>query len=230
MDNLRYRIRWLTQKDTSSWSNLLDINEYRYQDLAPQVAYTFEVIVEKNGLRSEPARAHFKIKLPWFRSYWFWLGLIILLGSMVLFIFIREQQIFEKDIAIEREITKTAQLKQEKDQLKVEAIVNQLNPHYINNVMQWLQIRFDKLGDEEGVKVIGKLSWNIRTVFKYSRAKKTLSFHTRRNEHSAKLFVYYEKKNGRQTQISNSGAGGFKTFKSSQYPVINDTNPCRKRR
>jgi sensor histidine kinase YesM len=55
-----------------------------------------------------------------------------------------------------------------------------LNPHFINNALQWLQIRLDNKDDEEGVSVIAKLSENIRAVFSHSRAQTNV--HSLRDE------------------------------------------------
>ncbi len=53
-----------------------------------------------------------------------------------------------------------------------------MNPHFINNALQWLQVRVDE--DEEAVRVVGKLSENISTVFKNSRIKR--AYHSLKEE------------------------------------------------
>jgi sensor histidine kinase YesM len=64
--------------------------------------------------------------------------------------------------------------------IQVQAIVNQLNPHFINNALQWLQVRLDRNNDKEGIGVVGKLSENISTVFRNSRNQK--AYHALPNE------------------------------------------------
>ena len=69
-------------------------------------------------------------------------------------------------------------MNREKDTLRVSAIVNQLNPHFINNALQWLQVKMED--DVESISVIGRLAENINTVFRNSR--KNISFHGLANE------------------------------------------------
>jgi sensor histidine kinase YesM len=49
-------------------------------------------------------------------------------------------------------------------------IVNQLNPHFINNALQLVQVRV--YNDQESVRVIDKLARNIHLIFQNSRDKK----------------------------------------------------------
>ena len=53
-----------------------------------------------------------------------------------------------------------------------------MNPHFINNALQWVQNRV--FHDKEAVTVVGKLAENIKIVFKNTREKK--SFHSLKNE------------------------------------------------
>jgi sensor histidine kinase YesM len=63
-----------------------------------------------------------------------------------------------------------AKHEREKDQLRIQTIVNQLNPHFIKNVLNWLSGRVRK--DEEAVQVISKFDSNISSIFVNSRANK----------------------------------------------------------
>ena len=47
---------------------------------------------------------------------------------------------------------------------EVEDLISQLNPHFINNALQWLQLRMS--GDEQAMKMISKLAENFSMVFK----------------------------------------------------------------
>jgi ligand-binding sensor domain-containing protein len=51
---------------------------------------------------------------------------------------------------------------------QISALTSSLNPHFINNALNWLQYKV--MDDSEAVAVVGRLSENIRTVFQHSRA------------------------------------------------------------
>ena len=76
-----------------------------------------------------------------------------------------------KDLALEKN-------EKEKNMLQVQALVNQLNPHFINNALLWTQLRM--INDPESVKVISKLNYNISTVFRNSLKGKP--YHSLRDE------------------------------------------------
>ncbi len=90
----------------------------------------------------------------------------------------KDLQIAQQDLHLEQSRRQSEQLGKEKDRMQVQAIVSQLNPHFLNNVFQWLQIRIST--DPAAVRVVGRLAENIEMVFKNSRAKK--SYHSLRDE------------------------------------------------
>jgi len=138
--------------------------------------YTFEVLADKNGLRSPPASIQFQISSVLWQNLWFWLAIFGFLIIIGLFFRQKEIELQQNELDLEKNRMHMNNIVKEKEKFRMEAILNQLNPHFINNALQWLQIRLDNQGDEEGVAVVGKLSENIRAVFKNSRAKK--AFHS----------------------------------------------------
>ncbi|MEO6038459.1 MAG: histidine kinase, partial [Saprospiraceae bacterium] len=166
LDNIQFRHR-LT--GDSNWSALHEMPWVEYPRLAPG-RYLFEVVAEKYGLQSAPYRVELYIAPVWWQNPWFWLAALAGVIGVAVFLRNKERKIAGQQIQLEKTKTEMALLSKEKDKLQVQAIVNQLNPHFINNALQWLQVRVDE--DEEAVKVVGKLSENIATVFKNSRQKK----------------------------------------------------------
>ncbi len=49
------------------------------------------------------------------------------------------------------------------DQLRVKALSNYFNPHFINNVLHWIQSKYRK--DPETTKIVGKLAENVHFLF-----------------------------------------------------------------
>jgi hypothetical protein len=171
LDNTRFRFRLSGDKN---WSELYDKEWIDYRNLGPG-NYTFELLAEKNGLRSPVKKISFRVSPLLWQNPWFWLGIFILSGTLVLYFRKKETMISRQNLEIEKTRTEMIRVNNEKEKLQMQAILTQLNPHFINNALQWLQIRLDDRDDEEGVSVIAKLSENIRSVFTYSRAQK--AFH-----------------------------------------------------
>lgn len=105
-------------------------------------------------------------------------GCLLLILAVGLFLYQKQTKIYNQQLMLSQKETEVEIMSKEKDMLRVQAIVNQLNPHFINNALQWLQVRVDD--DPEAVRVIGRLAENISTVFRNSRKK--ISFHTLENE------------------------------------------------
>ena len=82
----------------------------------------------------------------------------------------------EKNLA--KEQLSVQQLKTEKETLQIQAIISSFNPHFINNSLHWVQSRYRK--DNELVKVVGRLSENIHTIFANTRQNK--AFHSLEEE------------------------------------------------
>jgi hypothetical protein len=173
-DNTRYRYR-LTGDTT--WSAPI---KGRFFEI-PYIGFghfQFEVMAIRDGIESAPAVVRFYIPPVLWQNPLFWLtiiGALLVLGSILLGLYRKNKN---QEIAIQRNTKEMESLSKEKTQLQVEAIVNQLNPHFINNALQWLQIRVDE--DQEAVAVVGRLSENIAKVFKNSRQKKP--FHSLKEE------------------------------------------------
>lgn len=188
-DNTRFRYR-LT--GDTGWSKLTEQTTVQYQNLSAG-SYTFEVLAEKNGLQSEPKKLTFRISQVLWRNPLFWIAIFGFLSMVGLYYRKKEKQSHEQELLIERKNLQMANLNKEKEKLQVQAIVNQLNPHFINNALQWLQVRLDDNDDQEAVSVVGKLSENISTVFKNSRENK--AYHSLFNEMTmAQNYLFIQKR------------------------------------
>ena len=162
-DDVLYRYRI---DNDSVWSELKRETEIKLYPL-PSGSHLLEIQALKDGIASKPILLQFSIAPVWWKNpliFGPFFGFCLLIGIYIL----RREQKQQLAIANERADLQTVQ--KEKIQLQVQAIANQLNPHFINNALQWLQVRMQD--DTDAVKVVGKLSENIRTVFRNSRNKK----------------------------------------------------------
>ena len=167
-DNIRYRYKL----NDSPWSSLKEDSHISFSNLDAG-EYNLQVLVEKNGLKSEPTVVEFAIGRHFTQNPLFWISIIFLMSTFGI-LFTRQRVSLEKSKADLSKVT------QEKERLHVHTIVNQLNPHFIGNALSWLSIRLDNYNDSAGVTAIKKLSENIRTVFINSRENK--SFHSLSSE------------------------------------------------
>jgi ligand-binding sensor domain-containing protein len=157
----------------SSFSAPTRISTLEFPNLGPG-NYSLWIKALKDGRESEVQTLHFRIPGSIWASPWPYLALLALFGGGFWW--------YQKIRHI-RDL--------EKNKLRVNAIVNQLNPHFINNALQWVQIR--SYQDEETVSVISRLGENIRVVFKNSRQKR--AFHLLKEEMQlVENYLYIQKK------------------------------------
>ena len=165
-DDVLYRYRI---DNDSIWSELNSETVIKLYPL-PSGNHLLEIEALRDGIASEPLLLPFSIAPVWYKNPLIWapfLGFCLLIG---IYSYRREQKLNQQQLAIANERADHETVQKEKIQLQVQAIANQLNPHFINNALQWLQVRMQD--DTDAVKVVGKLSENIRTVFRNSRDKK----------------------------------------------------------
>ena len=175
-NNIRFRYR--LNEDTD-WSEL---KEEPYLDLMNISAgdYFFEVMAEKNGIRSKPRSFRFHVASIYYESLAFWISIIILIIVSTLLVVLTMRRFQQRKLELEKAKVELLNISKERDGLLAQTIVGQLNPHFINNILQWLQIRFDDAEDKDGVAVIGRLAENIGAIFKNTRQNKP--FHKLKEE------------------------------------------------
>lgn len=157
----------------SAFSSPVKSPVLEFPNLAPG-KYWLKIKVLKDGRESEVRTLNFRIPASMWTTPWPYLVIASLLSAGYWF--------YQKRKRLQE---------LEKNRLQVNAIVNQLNPHFINNALQWVQIRAYQ--DAETVSVISRLGENIRVVFKNSRQKK--AFHSLRDEMQlVRNYLYIQKK------------------------------------
>lgn len=120
-----------------------------------------------NGQESEIQQLHLYLKVELAKQPWFWL-LIASIGFGFISLLLHLRAKANKD-KLQMQLQLETQRK-ERTYLQIQSLVNQLNPHFINNALQWVQVRVFK--DTEAVDVIGKLAENIKIVFQNSIHKR----------------------------------------------------------
>lgn len=189
-DDIRFYYRLLPNDTVFKLANIKNTEgAIIFENLAPN-NYVLELKSIKNGyFESKVLEIRFQIKDFFSQTLEF--ALIVCSFAFISFLLIwnlyksNEKKIQDLKRANENEILsvreakiKEINLRREKAHLKVQALMNQLNPHFIGNAVHWVQTRIYQ--NKEAVSVIGKLAENISSVFK--NTIKNQPFHTLEEE------------------------------------------------
>jgi hypothetical protein len=146
--------------------NTTGYRSVQYPSLPPG-DYAFSVYaVAADGIRSlQPATVHFTVFPPWYRTWWFVLGSIIVSGSLVTFLIYRRL----RQIRL-REGEKT-ELNRRAADMELKALRAQMNPHFIFNAMNSIQNFIIRNESESAHRYLSKFSKLIRNVLDNSKNK-----------------------------------------------------------
>jgi hypothetical protein len=165
----QYRLMHTKIRDTT-WSKYAKDAHLVFSYLPPG-NNRIELRAIKNNQIADTLILSFDVPLALSENPWFWVCLIgglSLSGIIISWRFYRQQlSIKQTRLALKEKELALSEQEREKEQLQIKAIANSLNPHFINNSLQWLQSRVRK--DPEAVRMIDRFSKNIRTVFVNSR-------------------------------------------------------------
>ncbi|MES2556516.1 MAG: histidine kinase [Bacteroidota bacterium] len=155
-DNIRYHYR--LKGLSNEWLvNPYFNHEVTYNSLAPG-DYVFSVKAENNGVFSPLIRYSFSVAAPFYQTWWFTAGIVLLaLGIVTLF--------FRRQLAIQR---KKAEQINELNASRLTAIQSQMNPHFIFNSLNSIQDLVLKGDIDNSYTFITKFSNLVRRTLNYS--------------------------------------------------------------
>jgi ligand-binding sensor domain-containing protein len=150
---LEYSYRLLPGDTT--WGDPIAGNIVSFYQLAPG-NYHFEVISHIKGFDwSEPSVFSFRIRKPFWETWWFRIALIILASALIIFIF----RYRLKQLKI-----KTG-MKNQLLELEMKALKAQMNPHFIHNALNSIQSLILNNQSTEASRYISKFAKLLRQVF-----------------------------------------------------------------
>jgi len=153
-NKLVYKYRLNSAAD---WSKTIT-NPEIYLPYLPAIKHEIEVIVTdlSTGLNYSQVLTKIKILPPFWKSWWFIL-LVVLLAFLILFIFY-ELRIYQlKKFEAEKSL-----IKKRVEEVKMEALLAQMNPHFIFNAMNSIQKYIIDSDIENAVLYLGEFSKLIR--------------------------------------------------------------------
>ncbi len=129
--------------------------------------YTFEVVaLNEYGIKSsQAAQLVFSINAPFWKKWWFFLGLMLSLAGISALI-VRQRYKREQE---KREIEQRFQ--QKIDDLRMQALQSQMNPHFIFNALNAIQHFLTMNDDENATKFLARFARLIRLIFEHNSKK-----------------------------------------------------------
>ena len=129
--------------------------------------YNLEIkAINEDGITSENiVSLSFEILQPWWRAIWFnvyllSLAIILIIIGVLLVIFLLKFRYKRK-----------AKLVEQINQLKLEALQNQMNPHFIFNALNAIQGFLGFNDEEKAMKYMSELGKLMRIIFEHSRMR-----------------------------------------------------------
>lgn len=170
--------------NNTGWNDAKSAYNIHLQNLSPG-KYNLKLRAIKNSsIFSSEKSFSWQIQAHWWQNKTFLQLFTLILTALSLLLIFNVRSLNQKNtILIDKEshiAAQNAELKtlHQKEQaflldkmnLQVQAIVNQLNPHFIKNVLAWMQVKTVK--DKEATKVLGALGNNIEIIFRNSKERK----------------------------------------------------------
>ncbi len=127
-------------------------------------AYEFQVkTINEEGIESAvPASIKFEIRAPWWKTTWFYSGLVLgLMGLSGTITFWRQRDLWKRE-KVEQELKSRIQL------LRTEALRTQMNPHFIYNALNAIQDFVVTNDHNSALFYLAKFAEMIRQIFDYS--------------------------------------------------------------
>src|SRR5690606_31204438 len=163
-DNVTYS--YLIQGAHSSDTSFVKVGPDRTitLDYLPPGQYSIKIRASRYNLTED--KVLYSIIVPYASGENPWTWLMGVLGLLVLgaagFYYRVQAGVLRKKAKLEKK-----ELAGKLQQARVKALTSSLNPHFMNNALNWLQYKIQD--DPEAVALVGRLSENIRTIFLHSR-------------------------------------------------------------
>lgn len=158
---------WRLEGAESEWSPLTTQRSVNYANLPPG-RYVFWVQACSDDACSEPVRAVFVIKAPFWQNFWFQLALGLALGLAV-FALVKNR--IRKIRAAEQARREHLEMRNHLLQLEQKALQLQMNPHFIFNALNSIQSLVSTGDGATARQKLGDFARLMRSILNNSRQK-----------------------------------------------------------
>lgn len=162
-EKVLYQKKLIGLDEDKEWSSASTEDYIKYTNLAPG-RYTFKVRSCNNeGLwNSKETTFTFRIKTPFYRTWWFILICLFVCFSTIYLIF----QIRIKNI--KKKQKQDFERKVEMSKIELKALRSQMNPHFIFNSLNSIQHYIFNTKSDEAIKYLNKFARLVRTILNNS--------------------------------------------------------------
>lgn len=153
---------------------------------------------------TENKEIHFYISPKWYEIKWIQILLGLLLSGLLYAVIYMLYDLRRK--------------KQQSLRLQVQVIANQLNPHFINNTLNWLRLRLDD--DNLAINVLEKLSENIRAIFRHTQSHKSYHLLADEMQITANYLYIQQQRFGKKLTISIPEKESYEKIANINVPLL----------
>ncbi|MEL6659270.1 MAG: two-component regulator propeller domain-containing protein [Bacteroidota bacterium] len=165
----RVKYEWMLENWDLQWSPPSDQSTITYANLAPG-AYTFMVrAVGEGERRSDIIRLPVEIIPAFWQTTWFKVALI---GGAFLLMALLLWWIFRRRLVRQRIIAEKLRLDNRLLELEQKALQLQMNPHFLANVLQGIQLELDKGELDRASQYLTRFGTLMRSTLYHSRASR----------------------------------------------------------
>lgn len=157
-NKLKYRL-----KNNQEWVLIENLNEIHVSNLAPGT-YDFEISFInnlQNKWSSPISLFKFKVKAPFYQQWWFVLSMILMIGAVFYYFYRVNNQ--------KKQLKNDFEMKL--NELKMEALRSQMNPHFIFNSLNSINYYIIKNDTENASNYLKKFSKLVRLILNHSKAE-----------------------------------------------------------
>ncbi|BDS11016.1 sensor histidine kinase [Aureispira anguillae] len=179
-NNIKIKFRGIAYKSQKRFQYKYRLNdiekEWNYVSSANNIVsypnlsagnYTFEVVaVTPSGVQSKPAKIGFKIEKPFYETWWFLLGLLIL---FIVFVGWQYRWQIKKIQQKNEEKLQRSRLERDIRISELKALKSQLNPHFIFNALNSIQDYIIQNERELASDYLGMFADLMRTYLQHSQ-------------------------------------------------------------
>ncbi len=114
-------------------------------------------------IHSEKKTLHFTIKPPFYKTWWFWTGLIFSLLALLTFYY------YSKMIQKKNQLIEKVQIQNQFNELNLKSLRNQMNPHFVFNCLNSIKDFINKNDKISSNKFLTDFAKLIRTTLNITR-------------------------------------------------------------
>lgn len=153
-----------------NWSSITE-NPYATYNNLPHGSYTFKVkAVNSDGYWSNELSYPFIIRPPWWKTWWFrFITGLFLIAVIYVLLRWRVHQKFRYQLESSEKEKQVAELQQQKSELEMQALRAQMNPHFIFNSLNSINMFILENNKLQASEYLSKFSRLVRLILQNSQ-------------------------------------------------------------